>query len=70
MNIVGHLIHGAINETHSRLQDIYNPATGEVSRQVAIAPKATVEDAIDAAHKAFPQWRDTPDETCTHHVSL
>ncbi|WP_272687500.1 CoA-acylating methylmalonate-semialdehyde dehydrogenase [Providencia sp. PROV149] len=60
MNIVGHLIHGAINETHSRLQDIYNPATGEVSRQVAIAPKDTVEDAIDAAHKAFPQWRDTP----------
>lgn len=39
MSIVGHFINGASNETHSRLQDIYNPATGEVSRQVAIAPK-------------------------------
>lgn len=60
MSIVGHFINGASNETHSRLQDIYNPATGEVNRQVAIAPKTTVEDAISAAHAAFPQWRDTP----------
>src|SRR5690242_19576534 len=38
---------------------VTNPATGEVTGQVALA---TVEDAqtvIDAAAAAFPAWRDT-----------
>jgi len=39
---------------------VYNPATGQAIRQVALAGKATVEAAIAAAAAAFPQWRDTP----------
>src|SRR3990167_5044368 len=60
MNTVGHLINGRIVSDASRLQDVYNPSTGEVSKQVALASKATVEQAISAAEAAFPEWRNTP----------
>ena len=60
MNTVGHLINGQIVTDAARVQDIYNPATGTASKQVALASKATVEDAIAAAQAAFPAWRNTP----------
>lgn len=60
MNTIGHLINGQLVTTSQRMQNVYNPATGEVSKQVALAPKETVEDAIAAAQAAFPAWRDTP----------
>ncbi|MCZ2722350.1 CoA-acylating methylmalonate-semialdehyde dehydrogenase [Marinomonas sp. 15G1-11] len=60
MNTIGHLINGQLVMTAQRMQDVYNPATGEVSKQVALAPKETVEEAIAAAQAAFPAWRDTP----------
>ncbi len=60
MTIVGHLINGQINTDHNRLQDIFNPATGEVIAEVALASKATVEEAIASAEAAFPAWRNTP----------
>lgn len=39
-----------------------NPATGEV---VGLAPKASpsqLDDAVEAANVAFPQWSKVPDE--------
>jgi len=60
MNIIGHLINGENREDSARLQDIYNPSTGEVSKQVALASKETVEEAIAAAEAAYPEWRNTP----------
>lgn len=60
MSIVGHLINGEIRSDAARLQDVYNPATGEVSKQVALASAATVEEAIAGAQAAFPAWRNTP----------
>jgi len=60
MNTVGHLINGQIVNDAARLQDVYNPSTGEVSKQVALASKSTVEHAISAAEAAFPAWRNTP----------
>ncbi|GGB21474.1 CoA-acylating methylmalonate-semialdehyde dehydrogenase [Agarivorans gilvus] len=60
MSIIGHLINGETTTEHTRLQDVYNPSTGEVARQVALAPKATVEQAIACAQAAFPAWRNTP----------
>lgn len=60
MQIIGHLINGEINTDASRLQDVYNPSTGEASKQVALAPAATVEQAITAAQAAFPAWRNMP----------
>ena len=60
MTVVGHLINGQITNEGERTQDVYNPSTGEVSKQVALASKATVEEAIAAAQAAYPEWRNTP----------
>ncbi len=60
MTIVGHFINGEVRSDSERTQDVYNPSTGEVSKQVALASKETVEEAIAAAQAAFPAWRNTP----------
>ena len=58
--IVQHLINGHnVPGDKDRHQDVFNPATGEVSKQVTLASKATVEEAIAAAESAFPAWRNT-----------
>ena len=57
---VGHFINGNMIADSARTQDIFNPATGHAVRQVALASKATVEEAIAAAQAAFPEWRNTP----------
>jgi malonate-semialdehyde dehydrogenase (acetylating)/methylmalonate-semialdehyde dehydrogenase len=57
---IGHFINGCRVAETGRSQDVFNPATGRVVRQVALAGKATVEAAIAAAAAAFPAWRDTP----------
>jgi malonate-semialdehyde dehydrogenase (acetylating)/methylmalonate-semialdehyde dehydrogenase len=58
--ITGHFINGADVADDNRPLPVYNPATGEQTRAVALASKATVEEAIAAAEAAFPAWRDTP----------
>jgi len=59
--LVGHLINGEmISETNTRTQDVFNPSTGGVDKQVALASKKTVEEAIASAKAAFPEWRNTP----------
>lgn len=56
----GHFINGKHNGGESeRLHDIYNPTTGAVQGQVALASRKEVETAIDAAQKAFPGWAAT-----------
>jgi len=60
MTTVGHLINGELRTDAKRTQDVFNPSTGAVSKQVALASKATVEEAISAAQAAFPEWRNTP----------
>ncbi|OFS72938.1 hypothetical protein HMPREF3173_12920 [Pseudomonas sp. HMSC08G10] len=60
MNTVGHLINGEVVLESQRPQDVFNPATGQVARQVALASSQTVEHAIATAEAAFPAWRDTP----------
>jgi malonate-semialdehyde dehydrogenase (acetylating)/methylmalonate-semialdehyde dehydrogenase len=59
-NIVGHFINGHEVADDNRPEPITNPATGKVTRHVAMASRATVEDAIAAAEAAFPAWRNTP----------
>lgn len=59
-SIVEHFINGKkVSGKGDRHQDVFNPATGEVSGQVALASRATVEEAISAAEAAFPSWRNT-----------
>ena len=59
MSIVGHFINGEISQTAERTQDVFNPAEGTVSKQVAIAAKETVQEAIAAAEGAYKTWRNT-----------
>ena len=58
--IIGHFINGRLVPDTARSQAVYNPSTGQVSKQVALASKATVEEAIAAAQAAFVDWRNTP----------
>ena len=52
MKIVGHLINGELRADDSaRTQDVFNPSTGEAQKKVALASKATVEEAIASGNK-------------------
>src|SRR5271167_3206848 len=46
----------------SEWRDVVNPATGEVLAQVPLAEAAEVNQAVEAAAAAFPEWRRTPPE--------
>ena len=58
--IVGHFINGTLRADDNRPQPVFNPATGEETKRVAMASSNTVDIAISAAEAAFPAWRDTP----------
>lgn len=58
--VLGHFIQGRIVSKTARKQPVYNPATGEISKEVEIADTQTVNEAVQAAEQAFPAWRDTP----------
>lgn len=45
---------------------VHNPATGEVVGTAPRSAHADVVDAIGHAHRAFPDWRDTPAKTRGH----
>lgn len=58
---IGHWIDGkVVHESGSRTQDVFNPATGAVVRQVELASAKTVLQAIESAKAAFPAWANTP----------
>ena len=58
---IAHWINGqTFQETGARTQDVFNPATGEVVRQVELGSVETVKKAIDAAKAAFAGWANTP----------
>jgi malonate-semialdehyde dehydrogenase (acetylating) / methylmalonate-semialdehyde dehydrogenase len=49
-----------IDAGKARTQDVFNPATGEVARQVALGAAAEVGQAVTSAAAAFQGWADTP----------
>jgi len=58
---VGHYIGGrAVAATSGRRQAVYNPSTGAVARQVALASVDEVADAVASAKAAFPAWSEMP----------
>ena len=58
---ITHFIQGQrVAGTSSRQQDVFNPATGAVTGQVALATAADVDQAVAAAQAAFAGWADTP----------
>ena len=58
---VSHFIGGQLVDGASgRYGDVYNPASGVLSRRVAFAGKAEVDQAVTAATAAAPPWAATP----------
>jgi len=58
---VGHYIGGRIVPgTSGRQQPVYNPSTGKVARQLALASVEEVNAAVASAKAAQPAWGDTP----------
>jgi hypothetical protein len=49
-----------VTPEHSQFLPVYCPASGDVSKQVACADQALVNQAVASAHKAFPAWANTP----------
>lgn len=60
MKTVQNFINGHITESRSeRFAPIYNPATGEQTRQVVLSSAAEVEQVVAVADAAFPAWAKT-----------
>jgi len=58
---VNHWIGGKLVSSQSgRSGTVWNPATGEAQAQVAFASAGEVDQAVESAKKAFPEWRATP----------
>ncbi|MEL6435546.1 MAG: CoA-acylating methylmalonate-semialdehyde dehydrogenase [Pseudomonadota bacterium] len=58
---IQHYVNGTIFAGSStRTADVFNPATGSVSAQVALAAVEDINAAVDAANAAFPEWRAMP----------
>ena len=53
-------INGTAAAAGERFGDVFNPATGQVTKRVAFADAGTIDAAVKAATAAFPAWRDTP----------
>ena len=60
MTTVMHFINGAqVANSSQRTGNVFNPALGEVVRQVSLAETKDAKAAIQAASDAYPSWRDT-----------
>ncbi|HEX9184624.1 MAG TPA: CoA-acylating methylmalonate-semialdehyde dehydrogenase [Burkholderiales bacterium] len=44
---------------HSRFGEVYNPATGQVTKRVPYCDAAAIDAAVAAAAAALPEWRDS-----------
>jgi len=57
METVQNFINGQISESNSqRFAPVFNPATGDQTRQVVLSSEVETEEAIAAAESAFPAW--------------
>lgn len=59
-SLIGHYINGEfIQPADSARAAVFNPATGETRADVLLASVSTVDDAVNAAHAAYPAWAET-----------
>ena len=58
MKSISHWVNGSVMEVNpDKTGEIFNPATGQVSANVAFADAATVDKIVNISEKAFEQWR-------------
>lgn len=55
-NVIGHWIDGAPSASGARTAPVYNPATGQVKAEVALADQAEIDAAIASAQRGFAEW--------------
>jgi len=61
MSEIGHFIGNArVGGTSGRSQPVFNPATGQTDKTVALASVQDVNTAVAAARDAWPGWAKTP----------
>lgn len=61
MNVLQHWIDGRSVESHgARTQPVFNPATGQHIRDVALGSAQDLQAAVDAALRVQQAWADTP----------
>jgi malonate-semialdehyde dehydrogenase (acetylating)/methylmalonate-semialdehyde dehydrogenase len=61
MTDLSHFIGGnAVAGRSGRFSDVFNPATGEVTKRCPLASVEEVATAVAAAKAAFPKWAKTP----------
>ncbi|HLN80618.1 MAG TPA: aldehyde dehydrogenase family protein, partial [Thermoanaerobaculia bacterium] len=61
VEVLRNFVGGRWVESHANeLLDVYNPAKGEVIARTPLSTAEDLDDAVVAAKKAFPEWRDTP----------
>ena len=57
--LVGHLVAGRPETGGARRSPVFNPASGVVIAEVALADRAQVDRAVTAAKSAFPAWSES-----------
>jgi malonate-semialdehyde dehydrogenase (acetylating)/methylmalonate-semialdehyde dehydrogenase len=58
---VGHHINGQARAgTSGRATPVFEPVSGRTARSVSLASAAEVDEAVRAAHAAWPAWRELP----------
>ena len=61
MKLIKHFLNGEqFTGQNSNIVEVYNPATGAVSAEVALASQQETEEAIRIAAEALPAWSTTP----------
>jgi malonate-semialdehyde dehydrogenase (acetylating)/methylmalonate-semialdehyde dehydrogenase len=51
-------INGKAVVPQGRMGEVYNPATGQVTKRVPYCSEAVIDQAVQAAAAALPEWRD------------
>ncbi len=60
LQVVPVWINGKTVQPSGRFGEVFNPATGQVTKRVPFCDEKPIDEAVKAAAKAFPAWRDTP----------
>ena len=60
LEVVPAFIGGKAVSNAARHGEVFNPATGQVTKRVVFADAALIDAAVKAATAALPAWRDTP----------
>ncbi len=57
MKLIEHFVGGkVVSGTSTKKGKVFNPATGEQEKEVRLASKKDLDQAVEIAEKAFEEW--------------